>query len=416
MERASGGPAQGIRNLAGSLAPLGNHIEVVCLDDTIYDKKADTNLLIHSVGHGLSTWSFNEALKSWLELNLQRFDAIILNGIWLYPTLALWLTVNKLKKQGVTVPPYFVMPHGMLDPWFQKAPTRKFKAARNWIYWKLIEHRIVRDASAVLFTCEVELNLARTTFKPYKPKAEINVGYGIVEPPAFQPNMRSAFTTHCAELGKQSYLLYLSRIDPKKGVDLLIQAYSDAAKDRYAANNPLNDDQKVDFPALVIAGPGMETTYGREMQALANALTKNRSANKLKESSVKILFTGMLTGDTKWGAIYGCSAFILPSHQENFGIAVVEALACGKPVLISNQINIWKEIETDGAAIVADDTELGTLTLLQKWLDTSDAERQVLSANARSCYLKRFEAIGAASKLLTTLKSTELFKEAIFAK
>ena len=63
MERASGGPAQGIRNFAGSLAPLGNHIEVVCLDDTIYDKKADTNLLIHSVGHGLSTWSFNEALK-----------------------------------------------------------------------------------------------------------------------------------------------------------------------------------------------------------------------------------------------------------------------------------------------------------------------------------------------------------------
>ena len=404
MERASGGPAQGIRNLAGSLAPLGNHIEVVCLDDTIYDNTADTNLLIHSLGHGSSRWSFNATLNSWLELNLQRFDAIILHGIWLYPTLALWLVLKKMRGQGLPTPPYFVMPHGMLDPWFQKSPTRRFKAVRNWIYWKLIEHRIVRDASAMLFTCEVELKLARTTFKPYKPKAEINVGYGIIEPPAFQPNMDSAFSAHCPEIGKQSYLLYLSRIDPKKGVDLLIQAYADAAKQKCISNDPLNCGQKEVFPALVIAGPGMETTYGREMQALANAVTQNVNSNYPNTSSVKILFTGMLTGDTKWGAIYGCSAFILPSHQENFGIAVVEALACGKPVLISNQINIWKEIESDGAAIVAEDTKFGTLTLLQRWLDTSDSDRNVLSANAKSCYLKHFEAIGAANNLIKALK------------
>ena len=61
----------------------------------------------------------------------------------------------------------------------------------------------------------------------------------------------------------------------------------------------------------------------------------------------------MLTGDLKWGALHAAEAFILPSHQENFGIAVVEALACGKPVLISDKVNIWREIEADGACLVA---------------------------------------------------------------
>lgn len=57
--------------------------------------------------------------------------------------------------------------------------------------------------------------------------------------------------------------------------------------------------------------------------------------------------------------------FILPSHQENFGIAVVEALGCGKPVLISNKVNIWREIDSDNAGWVADDTYEGCLSLLK---------------------------------------------------
>ena len=75
----------------------------------------------------------------------------------------------------------------------------------------------------------------------------------------------------------------------------------------------------------------------------------------------------MLTGHAKWGAFYGAEAFILPSHQENFGIAVVEALACGKPVLISKQVNIWHEIIEGGGGLVEEDTTAGTLRLLESW-------------------------------------------------
>ena len=61
----------------------------------------------------------------------------------------------------------------------------------------------------------------------------------------------------------------------------------------------------------------------------------------------------MLQGDLKWGAFHASDAFVLPSHQENFGIAVAEALGCGLPALISDKVNIWREVEADGAGFVA---------------------------------------------------------------
>ena len=72
---------------------------------------------------------------------------------------------------------------------------------------------------------------------------------------------------------------------------------------------------------------------------------------------------GMLQGDMKWGALNAAEVFCLPSHQENFGIAVAEALGCGTPVLISDKVNIWREIEADGAGLVDDDTVDGTSEL-----------------------------------------------------
>ena len=116
--------------------------------------------------------------------------------------------------------------------------------------------------------------------------------------------------------------MFLSRIDPKKGIDVLIKSYQ-----QLALENP-------DIPDLLIAGP-VETPYAKKMVLLAD---KNE----------KIHFSGMLTGDVKWGAFYSCDTFILPSHQENYGIAIVEAMACQKPVLITKNVNIWREIDLGG--------------------------------------------------------------------
>jgi glycosyltransferase involved in cell wall biosynthesis len=60
----------------------------------------------------------------------------------------------------------------------------------------------------------------------------------------------------------------------------------------------------------------------------------------------------MLQGPEKWGAFYNCQAYLLPSHQENFGIAIVEAMACKKPVVISKNVNIWKEVQGGNGGLI----------------------------------------------------------------
>ncbi|HYH15185.1 MAG TPA: glycosyltransferase, partial [Flavisolibacter sp.] len=186
-----------------------------------------------------------------------------------------------------------------------------------------------------------------------------------------------------------------------KGVDMLIKAYSQllnhtlqrgrGVSDRSSVYNPVKgiDIHNTTVPRLVIAGPGLETSYGSSIKKMVEGdpVLKNF-----------IFFPGMLAGDEKWGAFYGCEAFILPSHQENFGIAVVEALACCKPVLISNRVNIWREIEAGGGCIVAADSQSGVCEMISKWLQLSDAEKQMMVHNAGVTYEKYFACRPAAER------------------
>jgi glycosyltransferase involved in cell wall biosynthesis len=103
-----------------------------------------------------------------------------------------------------------------------------------------------------------------------------------------------------------------------------------------------------------------------------------------------VIWTGMVSGDLKWGAFRTADAFILPSHQENFGIAVAEAMGCGTPVLISNQVNIWREIQQAEGGLVDVDTQEGTERLIEKWLHTPREQWQRMRANAQSCFEQRF--------------------------
>jgi len=98
----------------------------------------------------------------------------------------------------------------------------------------------------------------------------------------------------------------------------------------------------------------------------------------------------MIRGDLKWGALRACEAFILPSHSENFGIVVAEALAAGKPVLTTNKVNIWQEILADGVALIEDDTLDGTLNLFRRWLRMSPADQAAMTARAYPCFAARF--------------------------
>ena len=280
------------------------------------------------------------------------------------------------------------MPHGMLDPYFQEVKERRLKALRNWIYWKFIENKVINDADGILFTCEEEKRLAKIPFNNYHPKKEFNVGYGIAPPPVSKEDFRLVFNKLIQDEGEavKPYLLFLGRIHIKKGIDLLIDAYEII----------LDSNRIDDIPDLVIAGPGIDTEFGK---GIYNKVKSNRKLSN------KVHFVGMLSGDTKWGAFYGCEAFILPSHQENFGIAIVEALACKKPVLISDKINIWQEINNDRAGIVKNDTKQGTVELLTQWIGLSNKEKQEMGNAAFNCYSSYFKNSRTASQLFKIFHS-----------
>jgi glycosyltransferase involved in cell wall biosynthesis len=375
----------------------GHFVEVVCLDDPAADYLANERLTVHALGKGRWAWGYHPALRPWLEANLSRFEAVILNGLWIHAGHVL----SQLSRRP-NMPPYFMFAHGMLDPWFQRAPERRWKAIRNFFYWKLIEQHVIRRATAMFFTCAEELRLACETFRPYQPQRQVNVGYGVSQPPEFNADMVDAFAQACPGLNGRPYFIFLGRIHPKKGVDLLIRAYSEVyGKARAKGQRPELSGQSV-LPALVIAGPGLETTYGQQMQRLAEELCPPATS---PQAVPAIFWPGMLTGDAKWGALYRAEAFVLSSYQENFGIAVAEALACVTPVLISNQINIWREIEEDRAGLVADATLAGTKRLFQQWKSLPLDEKTAMTQAAKICYQKRFDVTDVAHNLLATMKT-----------
>ena len=392
MSLSSGGTSQGIRNIIPELEKLGIRNEVVCLDGQIETDQVNDSFVINALGPAKGPWSYSSKLIPWLINNLSRFDVIIVNALWLYHGYAFNKAFKQYKKSLAgkadlsTYPAFFVMPHGMLDPYFQQAKERKLKAIRNWFYWKLIESKLINNANGLLFTCKTELLLARKSFSPYHPKKEINIGYGAQLPPVFIPAMADAFYEQCPQVKNAPFILFISRIHEKKGVDLLLKAYKNLV-DKTVNHNKQQAD-KLLVPKLVIAGPGLETAYGVQMQQLI-------MDNELQDT---VYFSGMLSGDAKWGAFYQSEAFILPSHQENFGIAVVEALACGKPVLISNQVNIWSEIKEAGAGFVEKDTIEGTENLLRSWQLLSSENKNNMSNNAVQCFKNNFSIEIAAKK------------------
>ena len=133
--------------------------------------------------------------------------------------------------------------------------------------------------------------------------------------------------------------------------------------------------------SLVFAGPN-DSAYANKLTQLSEKLGVSDS----------IYWTGMVSGNQKWGAFQSAEAFVLPSHQENFGIAVAEALSCGVPVMISTAVNIADSIKYDCAGLVEPDTLDGTFKLFQRWLAMNAAEKASMGITARKCFEKRFHS------------------------
>lgn len=375
LDPRAGGPTEGVRQSGINMTALGHLVEVACIDDPAAAWLSEFPLQVHALGPGKGFYGYTPRLIPWLATHAQSYDAVIVNGLWQYHSYATWKALRRLDV------PYYVFPHGMLDPWFKH--TYPLKHLKKCLYWPWAEYRVLRDATRVVFTTQEECRLARQSFRLYRAHEEV-VAFGTSRPPVNAMALREAFyQAHPALRGKR-LLLFLGRIHPKKGCDLLLKAFA-AVHRRDASTH------------VLMAGPDT-SGWLPALKTLANELGV----------AEHVTWTGMLQGDAKWGAFHASDAFVLPSHQENFGIAVAEALACGLPALISDKVNIWREVAADGAGFVAPDTMEGTLDSLTRWLQLDPLAAAAMREQASQCFERHFTVDAMSSDLLRVVQQGRL--------
>ena len=248
------------------------------------------------------------------------------------------------------------------------------------LYWPWAEYRVLRDAAGVLFICEEERRLARESFRGYSAREAV-VGAGIEAPGGDTCLQESAFFARFPQLRDKRVLLYLGRIHPKKGCD---------------SADPI---VRRSMSSRRHIAPGRS---GSRPQGWRQNLESIAADLGVAE---KVTWPGMLSGDEKWGAFRAADAFVLPSHSENFGIVVAESLACGTPVLMTDRVNIWREVVDQGAGLVERDTQSGVNRLLHSWLSMSDDQARHMRARARVCFVREFEGQGVAERLVIVVRS-----------
>jgi glycosyltransferase involved in cell wall biosynthesis len=355
------------------LEALGHMVDVVTLDDPNEAYIKEFPLRVFATGPSVGGYGFTKKLVPWLKGHVSEYDAVVVNGLWRYHAFGTWRAIHG---SGV---PYYAYPHGMLDPWFKS--TYPLKHLKKWLYWPWADYRVLRDARAVLFTSEEERLGSRQSFWLYRAR-ECEVAFGTSAPPSDGPRLKELFLTANPALRGRRILLFLGRIHVKKGCDLLIRAFAGVCQREPALH-------------LLMAGPD-PTGW---MPALKGLATQLGVADRIS-------WPGLLQDEMKWGAFYAAEAFTLPSHQENFGIAAAEALGCGIPVLISNKVNIWREIEKARAGLVDADTEEATRSVLRRWLDLSADQRAQMGERARELYGSRFTARAMAQGLVSVIENT----------
>jgi glycosyltransferase involved in cell wall biosynthesis len=259
--------------------------------------------------------------------------------------------------------PYLVHPHGSLDPFL-----RRRHRPRKWLHAKLLAERDYRKAAGALFNSAEEMRLAsdwpglktRWGGAEAAPKRFV-VPVGIDPRWLQEPDAAAGerFRSKYSAMTSRRLVVYFGRINFKKGLDILARAFAQVAGNREDLH-------------LVLAGPDTEG-YGRRVRGW------------LAEGGVlaKATFTGLLQGEDRFAALQQAEVFALPSYTENFGQVVAEAMACGVPVVISDQVNIWPEVmKANGGLVVPCDAE-ATAQALHSLLADPARGRQMGSRGRR---------------------------------
>lgn len=321
MAARYGGPSKACFEIARSTARRGHAVSIFTTDlgDPDPSDGADGAPVAHD---GVTIhrypvrpprfWGTSPRMARGLREAIPRADVVHLHSLYLFHDRVVG---RECARSGV---PYLVQPHGALDPWHYRHKRFRKRLVEAWF-----QDAVIRRAGAVQFATEEEMRLARPRI--FDARAVV-VPIGI-EPDEYALPPRGRFRAVHPQIGDRPVVVFLGRLDAKKGLDIVVRAFSDVIRGGRDAH-------------LVVAGPD------DGMRARLEAWI---DAQGLRERTT---LTGMVTGADKLALLADADLFVLPSWSESFGIAVIEAMACGLPVAISDRVSVRRAVEAAGAGWV----------------------------------------------------------------
>lgn len=375
------GPSNAIGKLCKNLVEKGVDITIYTTDlhPINYESLAGLDVKVFKT-YEKSNYCFSLGLWRALEQNIKRYDLVHIHALWVFPTT---ISAYMARKKRV---PYIVRPCGMLD--YYSVYHKRWKSLKKLFYFNALERNNLDRASAIQFTSLEELN--RSEHLNIKAPTVI-LPVGIEKNGFLALPHKGGFRMRYPFLKGKKIILFLGRIHYKKGLEILIDAYKNVV-------------DKTDEVFLIIAGPDNE--------GYKNVLKNKISALNLSD---KVFFTGLVEDKQKVEILTDSDIFCLPSFQENFGIAVAEAMAARLPVVISDQVNIHSEISDANAGIVTK-CDSGEIANAIVTIINNDSLKKEMGINARNLVFDKFswdviagEMIVHYQKIIKRFKENESF-------
>lgn len=366
-----GGPSKCVLELTQALSYRGVNVDLVTTNANGCDSlDVPLNRWIEKDNYRLqyfSYWAFKDykiswSLTKWLWNNVNNYDLVHTNAIFSYAILSAYWACQKNRV------PYIITPHGMLEPW-----ALSYKAWKKKFYYALLEKPALNRANAIQMLASTEAQRIKS-LKLKTPFAIIPNG---VHRRDFEPLVSSElFYQQFPETKNKQLIIFLGRIDPKKGLDLLANAMGKI---------------HLKFPEahLIIAGPDNIGFLPTAKQYFADA-----------ECLDKVTFTGLLTGQLKYSALSAANIYVAPSYSEGFSMSVLEGMASGLPCVITTGCNFPESAEANAAYVVDINAEK-IADALTKCLQHSE-EAKAMGERAKKLILEQYTWDSIAAKLIDT--------------
>jgi len=360
LSPASGGQTTAVLGLCQALIGAGLEIDLFTTSYELNRLPHALSSRIHVAPCTISRWRWAPtAARTWRPVLAQAQLAHV-HGLWLHPSLA---AVRLCRMLGV---PYVISPCGMLEAW-----SLSRRAWRKRLYAALVERHTLRAAAAIHFTSDGERERS-STLGSRAPACVVPLGVASSGLEGLPP--RGAFR-RAAGLGAGPVILFLGRLHAKKRPDLLLEAFPDVAVEHPDAH-------------LVLAGPG-EETYVSRLRERARVLKVDH----------RVIFPGLLHGRAVQEAFVDADVFALPSLQENFGLAVAEAMGAGCPVVVSPNVALAGDVQKHCAGLVAAVEREPLAQALRQLLRDRD-RRVAMGQNGRRLVLEKYTWESAAQQMI----------------